>query len=150
VLRPCKIKHFFKSGGVRGLRPDLRSDWVAAVEVSAIHHRSQEVENFVAHVQGRVTNGVAYLTHLGQFDVDVAIEGMVLLVRQQDRPGLVAAVANALAGEGVNVSFMTVGRVEKGKDAIMCIGVDSSPSQEMLEQIEAVDGIIECGLFNDQ
>jgi D-3-phosphoglycerate dehydrogenase len=101
-------------------------------------------------VQGQVNKGTAYLTRLGEFDVDVAIEGMVLLVRQQDRPGLVAAVATALAEEGVNVSFMTVGRVERGKDAIMCIGVDSAPSPEKLKQIEGVDGVIECGLFNDQ
>lgn len=95
-----------------------------------------------------MTNGTAYLTQVGQFEVDVAIEGKVLLVRQQDRPGLIAAVAQALAAEGVNVSFMTVGRMSKGEDAIMCIGVDTPPSGETLTAINKVEGIIECGLFD--
>jgi ACT domain/D-3-phosphoglycerate dehydrogenase intervening domain len=99
-------------------------------------------------VQGRVTSGTAYLTKVGRFDVDVALEGRVLLVRQQDRPGLIAAVASALAKDGVNVSFMTVGRIDKGSDAIMCIGVDSEPAASVLTELTKVDGIIECGLFN--
>ena len=82
-------------------------------------------------MQGHVTGGTPYLTKVGRFDVDVAIEGKVLLVRQQDRPGLIASVATKLAADEINVSFMTVGRLDKGSDAIMCIGVDSDPSQKV-------------------
>ena len=101
-------------------------------------------------MQGRVVDGVPYLTRVGRFEVDVAIEGLVLLVRQQDRPGLIASVSAALAEDAVNVAFMTVGRVEKGADAVMCIGVDSEPSDNALKAIEAIDGIYEAGLFNDR
>jgi D-3-phosphoglycerate dehydrogenase / 2-oxoglutarate reductase len=100
-------------------------------------------------VQGEVSSGTAYLRSVGLFDVDVAIEGLVLLVRQQDRPGIIATIAQRLFKDNVNVSFMTVGRMSKGDDAIMCIGVDSPPSQQTLKEMTQIDGIIECGLFND-
>lgn len=100
-------------------------------------------------MQGRVANDVAYLTQIGGFEVDIAIEGRVVLVRQQDQPGLIAAVANVLAEDNVNVAYMTVSRVTKGETAIMCLGVDSAPSAEALARLPQIDGIIECGLFKD-
>ena len=95
-----------------------------------------------------MVNEAAYLNKVGKFDVDVAIEGNVLMVRQQDRPGLIAAVAQELASDQINVSFMSVGRQQKGTDAMMCIGVDSAPSKGVLSAIEKIDGVEECGLFN--
>lgn len=65
-------------------------------------------------VQGKVVSDVAYLTRVGNFEVDVAIEGRVVLVRQKDKPGLIAAVAKVLAEDNVNVAYMTVSRVTKG------------------------------------
>ena len=65
-------------------------------------------------MQGKVVNDVAYLTTVGMFEVDVAIEGRVLLVRQKDQPGLIAAVAKVLAEDNVNVAYMTVSRTIKG------------------------------------
>jgi len=102
-----------------------------------------------ARAQGTVRNNLPYLTKLGGFDIDLQIEGEVLLVRQQDKPGLIAAVAQRLASDNVNVSFMTVGRVGKGQDALMAIGIDSRPSEDTLRSINDVDGITEWGLFKD-
>jgi hypothetical protein len=69
-------------------------------------------------MQGKVQNDMAYLTGIGTFDVDVAIEGRVLLVQQVDQPGLIAAVAKVLADDEVNVAYMTVSRVKKGAPQI--------------------------------
>ena len=42
-------------------------------------------------VEGVVKGGKdAFITKVGQFDVDLSVEGIVLLVRQSDRPGIVA------------------------------------------------------------
>lgn len=43
--------------------------------------------------------------------VPAPMQGYVLLVRQQDRPGIIAAVSAILGREDVNISFMTVGIV---------------------------------------
>ena len=61
-----------------------------------------------------MVNDVAYLTRVGNFEVDVAIEGRVVLTRQKDQPGVIAVVAQVLAEDNVNVAYMTVSRVSKG------------------------------------
>lgn len=99
--------------------------------------------------QGAVRAGAPYLTKIGEFEVDVAIEGQLMLIRQQDKPGLIAAVSTILAADKVNVAFMTCCRVGKGEDAIMAIGIDSLPSDEIVAKVIAVDGIVECGVFTD-
>lgn len=100
-------------------------------------------------LQGDVTNGAPYLKNIGSYEVDVAIEGRVLLIGQEDRPGLIAAVAAVLAEDDVNVAFMTVSRVTKGTSAIMVLGIDSDPSAAALEKIKGVPGIKEWGYFRD-
>lgn len=67
-----------------------------------------------AALQGKVVNDTAYLTQVGTFEVDVAIEGRVVLTRQKDQPGLIAGVAQVLAEDNVNVAYMTVSRLSKG------------------------------------
>lgn len=59
-------------------------------------------------------------------------------------------VATALAEGGVNVSYMTVTRTGQGQEAIMAIGVDGTPSAEVLETIPNVPGIIEFTLFSEK
>ena len=49
-------------------------------------------------------------------------------MRQTDQPGIIAAVSSEFAKAAINISFMTVSRVSKGREAIMAIGVDETPS----------------------
>ena len=49
-------------------------------------------------------------------------------MRQTDQPGIIAAVSSEFAKAAINISFMTVSRVSKGREAIMAIGVDEAPS----------------------
>eukprot|EP00967_Tisochrysis_lutea_P084486 scaffold118109_cov19-Tisochrysis_lutea.AAC.2 len=42
-------------------------------------------------------------------------QGSLLLIRQIDQPGIVAGVANKLADEKINISFMSVGRTGAGQ-----------------------------------
>lgn len=42
-----------------------------------------------------------------------ALQGYVLLVRQEDRPGIIAAVSTILGKADINISFMTVTRSDQ-------------------------------------
>lgn len=99
-------------------------------------------------VSGTVKGGSPFLTSVGNFDVDLVIEGTVLLVLQKDRPGLIAAVGQELAEASVNISFMTVSRTQPGKDAVMAIGVDGQPPQSVLDKIPSISGIKEFALIH--
>lgn len=99
-------------------------------------------------VSGTVKGGTPYLTAVGNFAVDLAVQGSVLLVLQTDRPGLIAAVGSELASANMNISFMTVSRTQPGKDAVMAIGVDGQPPKSVLDKIPGIDGIKEFALFD--
>lgn len=81
--------------------------------------------------QGGVKGGMPCITQVGRFDVDVGMEGSICLVRQIDRPGLIASIASIFAADKVNVSFMTVSRTGKGQEAIMAIGIDDEPTNQV-------------------
>lgn len=94
-------------------------------------------------VEGRVKDGKPHLTKVGSFEVDVSLEGSIILCRQVDQPGLIGKVGSFLGEENVNVSFMTVGRIAPRKQAVMTIGVDDEPSKEALLKIGQISAIEE-------
>eukprot|EP00803_Ostreobium_quekettii_P010135 evm.model.scf_531.9 EVM.evm.TU.scf_531.9 scf_531:60082-66578(-) len=101
------------------------------------------------YVEGCVKDDVPWLDKIGTFDVDLAMYGYVLLVRQQDQPGIIAACAKVLGEANINISFMTVSRTGKGEDAIMAIGLDDEPTPETLQEIPNIPGVVEVALFRE-
>lgn len=83
------------------------------------------------YVEGGVKNGTPYLTKVGGFDVELAMQGSVLLCRQRDQPGIVGNVGMALAKSNINISFMTVCRTSRNEEAIMAIGIDDEPTGQV-------------------
>ncbi|CAI0445791.1 unnamed protein product [Linum tenue] len=94
-------------------------------------------------VEGRVKDGVPHLTRVGSFEVDVSLEGSIILCRQVDQPGMIGKVGSILGQENVNVSFMSVGRIAPRKQAVMAIGVDDQPSKQSLQRIGEIPAIEE-------
>ncbi|XP_047327205.1 D-3-phosphoglycerate dehydrogenase 1, chloroplastic-like [Impatiens glandulifera] len=94
-------------------------------------------------VEGKVKDGVPHLTRVGSFEVDVSLEGSIILCRQVDQPGMIGTIGSILGEENVNVSFMSVGRVAPRKHAVMAIGVDEPPSSQSLKRIGEVPAIEE-------
>merc|ERR1739848_779994 len=102
-------------------------------------------------VGGKVRDGKPYLTKLGQFEVDVSLEGSLVLCRQKDQPGVIGQVGTKLAEKDINVNYMTVGRTRPREDAMMTIGVDEKPDQDLissLRDIKAVKEVISISLPN--
>ncbi|CAK0787442.1 hypothetical protein CVIRNUC_010662 [Coccomyxa viridis] len=93
-------------------------------------------------VAGTVKGTQSYLTRVGTFDVDLSLQGIILLTRQLDKPGVIAAVANVLSKEGVNISYMSVS-VTPDNDAVMALGLDQEPPEEVLDQLPSLEGITE-------
>lgn len=99
-------------------------------------------------IEGRVKYGVPHLVRVGSFDVDVSLEGNLILCRQLDQPGMIGRVGNILGENNVNVNFMSVGRTLRRKRAIMAIGVDEEPNKETLRKIGQVSSVEEFVFLN--
>lgn len=109
---------------------------------------SSITENGEISIEGKVKDGIPWLTRVGTFHVDVSLEGNLILCRQLDQPGLIGQVGNFLGQHNINVSFMSVGRTARRKQAIMAIGVDEAPDKETLMKIGTVPAIKEFVFLN--
>ena len=69
--------------------------------------------------------------------------------KQVDQVGVIAGVSTELARAGINVSFMTVSRETRGRDAIMAVGVDETPPRAVLDAITQVSGITEFAIVSE-
>ncbi|GJZ38149.1 leucine-rich repeat, cysteine-containing subtype protein [Tanacetum coccineum] len=94
-------------------------------------------------LQGRVKDGVPHLTNVGAFEVDVSLDGHILLCRQVDEPNTISRVTSILGEENVNISSMSVDRAAPIKQAIMVIVVDQKPSKEALKKIDEIPAVEE-------
>ncbi len=76
---------------------------------------------------------------------DVKFSGMypTLVVTHKDRPGMIADAANLLRREAINIGHMDVDRKERSGDAMTVIEVDSAISDELIEEIRAMDTVLE-------
>lgn len=92
------------------------------------------------YVEGSVRNSTPYLEKIGGFDVDLAMQGSVLLCRQRDQPGIVGNVGMALAKGNINISFMTVCRTSRNEEAIMAIGIDDEPDRQVSRPLTSLAG----------
>ncbi|KAK9909516.1 hypothetical protein WJX75_003448 [Coccomyxa subellipsoidea] len=100
-------------------------------------------------VTGTVKGASPYLTRIGTFDVDLSLDGIILLTRQKDQPGVISAVSTVLAEAGVNISFMSVS-VTPDNDAVMALGLDQEPTPELLAKLPSLKGITEFAMFSEK
>ncbi|GJV53418.1 D-3-phosphoglycerate dehydrogenase 1, chloroplastic-like protein [Tanacetum coccineum] len=98
-------------------------------------------------VEGRVKDGVPHLTKVGALDVDVSLEGNIILCRQADQPNIIVRVGSILDDDNVIISSMSFGGIAQRKQAIMVIGVDKKPSKKALKKIDKIPAVEEFLFF---
>jgi D-3-phosphoglycerate dehydrogenase / 2-oxoglutarate reductase len=77
-------------------------------------------------------------------EVDTIPQGNLLLVRNEDTPGIVGSVGTVLGSHGVNIARMGLGRKAGSGRAIMLIEVDSEVPEGALEELAGLPGIREA------
>ncbi|MDA0378035.1 MAG: phosphoglycerate dehydrogenase [Bacteroidetes bacterium] len=75
------------------------------------------------------------------YDVELRLNGRMLLYRNQDRPGMLAAVGTLLAEAGINIGSMALGRNRPGEEALTVIAVDSPLPETVLDAVSGLEGV---------
>jgi D-3-phosphoglycerate dehydrogenase len=76
--------------------------------------------------------------------VDVPPSRHMLVVRNDDRPGMIGAVGMTLGRAGVNIADMTLGRGPTGEHALMVLATDSPVTAEVVEDLRSQAGILDA------
>jgi D-3-phosphoglycerate dehydrogenase len=77
-------------------------------------------------------------------EVDAIPEGDVLLVRNDDRPGMVGQVGTLLGRRSVNIARMGLGRKPGSGRAVMLIEVDGAVPADVLDELARLPGVREA------
>jgi D-3-phosphoglycerate dehydrogenase / 2-oxoglutarate reductase len=73
--------------------------------------------------------------------VEARPHGVVLVLENTDRPGMVGRIGTLLGEHGVNIATMSLSRNQAGGTALTVLNLDSAPGEELLEQIRKSDDI---------
>lgn len=82
--------------------------------------------------------------------VNCSGEVPTMIIRNNDRPGMVAEVTAALARHNINIAQMHLYRDKKGEDAVMVVETDQKiPAQEIAE-LHDQDGILKVTYIDQE
>ncbi|MGH8993476.1 MAG: phosphoglycerate dehydrogenase [Acidimicrobiia bacterium] len=99
-----------------------------------------------AHVAGTLAGAseTPRIVGIDDHTVDVPPSRYMLVVRNDDRPGMIGRVGTTLGDAGVNIADMALGRGPSGETALMVLSTDSPVSPEVAELLRAQDGILDA------
>jgi D-3-phosphoglycerate dehydrogenase len=92
-------------------------------------------------IEGSVySDGLPRVLNICGYHMDMVPEGNMIILQNEDKPGMVGLVGTALAAVNMNIADMTLAR--HGDKAIMVIKIDEQPSENLIEGLRAKPGIL--------
>jgi len=127
-----RIKHAFDLAREAGLEYSFKN-----VELGDVHPNTVliELENQEEHhiaIGSSIGGGLVRVWKIDGLDAYLSGEAPALLVRHEDKPGVIARVAAVVADEGINIARIVSGREKRGGDALMSLELDREVGPEAL------------------
>lgn len=93
-----------------------------------------------------IGGGKVKIVKINAIDVEFTGEYNTLLVKQIDKPGVVAHITNCLSHKNVNIAFMKLYREAKGKIAYTLIESDEKIPGKIMDELFENDNILDCNV----
>jgi D-3-phosphoglycerate dehydrogenase / 2-oxoglutarate reductase len=110
-------------------------DYTDMLEVSAAG------EGKTVSVGGAFFGATPRIVSINSRPVEARPQGVVLVLENTDRPGMVGRIGTLLGEHGVNIATMSLSRNQAGGTALTVLNLDTAPSEELLSEIRASDDI---------
>lgn len=88
------------------------------------------------------------IVYIDRFPVEIIPEGIMLLMYNYDRPGVIGNIGTLLGKNNINIGRMHFGRESQGGLAISVVNIDSEVSDAILDEIKRLPNIISVKLLN--
>ncbi len=82
-----------------------------------------------------------WLIAVGPYQVEIELGDNMLVMLNDDRPGMIGRVGTLLGEQSINIANMNVSRNARGEAAVMVLTIDTRPSQAALERLRSEPGI---------
>jgi len=110
-------------------------DYTDLLELSAT------AEGKIVSVGGAFFGATPRIVSINSRPVEARPHGVVLVLENTDRPGMVGRIGNLLGDHGVNIATMSLSRNQAGGTALTVLNLDTAPDEALLEQIRASEDI---------
>lgn len=133
-----RIRDAFRIAGEQ----EIAYEYLADTEEVMEHPNTVEIQLWgisgrEMSVRGESTGGGRIrITRINGIRVEFTGEYSTLIVRQFDKPGVVAHITRSLADQNVNIAFMRLFRENKGELAYTVVESDEKIPREVLKEIE--------------
>ena len=81
------------------------------------------------------------IVRVDEFALEAMPEGPSLLIRNDDRPGVVGHIGTLLAEAGINISRMQLGLNPTGDEAVQLLNIDPAPTPEVADAVRNIPGV---------
>ncbi len=82
-------------------------------------------------------DGKPRVLRIDQFEMDFVPAGEIVLIENDDQPGVIGAVGQAFGDAGINIADMVISRADTnaGPRALMVLKVDAAPPSDLLDSL---------------
>jgi D-3-phosphoglycerate dehydrogenase / 2-oxoglutarate reductase len=110
-------------------------DYTDLLELSAV------AEGKTVSVGGAFFGATPRIVSINSRPVEARPHGVVLVLENTDRPGMVGRIGTLLGSHGVNIATMSLSRNQAGGTALTVLNLDTAPDDALLAEIRASDDI---------
>lgn len=128
--------------------------------IRVVESKSTEVEDYATLItisakidgQERVVAGTLFgkrdlrLVRIDDYRIECDPSGYLLIISNEDVPGIVGSVGTLLGKHKVNIANMALGRNTKGGKAVTGLNVDEEVSEKVLSELRKLPHVLEARL----
>src|SRR3954469_12221272 len=113
----------------------------AAGDYTALLELSVGPAGDTVSVAGAFFGATPRIVSVNSRPVEARPHGVVLVLENTDRPGMVGRIGTLLGEHGVNIATMSLSRNQAGGTALTVLNLDNAPSEQLLREICASEDI---------
>ena len=117
--------------------PDVR-------DVESSFTAKVETDKLTRTITGTIFGGsLMRIISIDGFAIEVTPERTMVIIFNDDKPGVIGSVGTILGNHGVNIDTMGVGHKLKDGKAILAVSLDKTPSEQAAEELASLDFVNE-------
>lgn len=141
VDRPLNLVNALYLASERGIDVTRSRDREASADYANYVEIAVDGEDGTVVGGALLGEGHPRVVRINEFHVDTVPRDTVLVVRNRDVPGVIGEVGTRLGAAGVNIAEYHQARRAAGGDALAVITVDEPVSEEVLEELAALENV---------